>query len=150
MNKRINVRGIIVKENKIYFIHRIKNKEDYYVFPGGGLENTETIQDGLERELKEEINIKVDIIKELYQLEREESIDHYILCNHKSGHFGVSDGPEYTSPEYKDRGQYIPCSLNIEELEQYNIVPEIIKKALIDDISKGINLDQVDLKTFYL
>lgn len=150
MKKRISVRGIIINKDEIYFIHRIKNDEEYYVFPGGGLEEGETMNEGLIRELKEEINVKVNIIKELYKLEREESIEYYILCKHISGKFGISNGPEYVSLEYKDNGKYIPCSININNLTNYNIVPKAIKDALIKDITEDTNLDNISIKKFYL
>ena len=149
MDKRISVRGIIINDNKMYFIYRVKENDDYYVFPGGGLEAGETINECLVRELKEEINIEVDIVKELYRLEREDSVEYYILCKHISGVFGVSDGPEYVSLEYKNRGQYIPCTLNLNELQQYNIVPEVIKNSLFDDINKN-DLKKVKFKKIYL
>ena len=58
---RTNVRvsAVILKEDEILLIHRFKNGEEYWVFPGGGVEDTETAQEGIVREVKEETNLDV-------------------------------------------------------------------------------------------
>ena len=57
----VRVSAIIIEDNKILLIHRKKNGEEYWVFPGGGVEDFETVVEGLIREVKEETN--QDIIK---------------------------------------------------------------------------------------
>lgn len=58
---RTNVRvsAIILRDNKILLIHRRKNGEEYWVFPGGGVEDTETAEKGIIREVKEETGLDV-------------------------------------------------------------------------------------------
>lgn len=58
---RTNVRtsAIILRGNKILLIHRKKEGEEYWVFPGGGVEDTETSEEGIVREVKEETNLDV-------------------------------------------------------------------------------------------
>ena len=58
---RIRVAGIVPLKNGFAFMHRkdvIKRKDfqDYYTFPGGGLEEGETLEEGTIREIKEELN----------------------------------------------------------------------------------------------
>lgn len=58
MNIEILVRAIIQdKEGKVLLCQR--NGKDYYFFPGGHVEWGETAVQALERELKEELDIKV-------------------------------------------------------------------------------------------
>lgn len=61
--KRIAVRGVIKKENKYAMIHSAKYGE--YKFPGGGMEDGETREDTLIREVREETGlvVKEDSIK---------------------------------------------------------------------------------------
>ena len=42
-----------------------KDYQEYYTFPGGGLEENETPQEGVIREIEEEFGIKVKVIKKL-------------------------------------------------------------------------------------
>jgi ADP-ribose pyrophosphatase YjhB (NUDIX family) len=51
MNQR--VRGIIIKDEKIVLIERVKGDRTYYIFPGGGVEEGETILQALHREMTE-------------------------------------------------------------------------------------------------
>jgi ADP-ribose pyrophosphatase YjhB (NUDIX family) len=51
MNQR--VRGIIIENGKIVLIERVKGDKTYYIFPGGGVEEGETILQALHREMKE-------------------------------------------------------------------------------------------------
>ena len=67
---RIRVAGIIFMNNGIALMHRkdvIKRKDyqEYYTFPGGGLEEGETPEEGTIREIKEEFGINVKIVKKL-------------------------------------------------------------------------------------
>ena len=70
---RIRVAGIVPLKNGFAFMHRkdvIKRKDfqDYYTFPGGGLEEGETLEEGTIREIKEEFGINVKIVKKLYEM----------------------------------------------------------------------------------
>lgn len=55
--RRPSVRGIIIKNGKIAMIHSLKY--DYYKFPGGGIEQDESQQDALIREVREESGLVV-------------------------------------------------------------------------------------------
>ncbi len=53
---RPTVRGIIEKDGKLALVH---SEEDYYGFPGGGIEDGETYEEALIREVKEETGLVV-------------------------------------------------------------------------------------------
>ena len=65
MNKISVVAGIIYFENEILCVQRPKNKYEYisekYEFPGGKIEDGETMEEALKRELLEELSLIVDI-----------------------------------------------------------------------------------------
>ena len=54
---RPTVRGIIEKDGKLALIH--KREFDYYAFPGGGIDEGETYEEALIREVKEETGLIV-------------------------------------------------------------------------------------------
>ena len=78
-------RGIIIKDNKILLGY--ETKEDQYIIPGGGIENNESIEECLIREIKEETGIIID--NHIYYLEIEElflnmkHINHYFFVDIK-------------------------------------------------------------------
>tara|TARA_R110000796_G_scaffold252631_1_gene389228 strand:- start:116486 stop:116905 length:420 start_codon:yes stop_codon:yes gene_type:complete len=64
------VAAIIYFENKILCVQRPKNKLSYiskkFEFPGGKIEDGETLKEALIRELNEELNFKPDNISDLF------------------------------------------------------------------------------------
>lgn len=67
-SRRINVRGIIYQDGKI-FAQQLKNNEHDYEFwctPGGGLNDGEALSDGLRREMIEETGIAPKIGRLLF------------------------------------------------------------------------------------
>ena len=68
----IRVAGIVPMKDGFVLMHRkhvIRNKDyqEYYTFPGGHLEEFETLEEGVIREIKEEFGIHVSVIKKLYE-----------------------------------------------------------------------------------
>ncbi len=55
----VRVSAIIIKGDEILLMHRKKNGEEYWVFPGGGAEDNETLDEAIVREVKEETNLDV-------------------------------------------------------------------------------------------
>ena len=108
--ERIRVAGIIKINGGYAFMHRknvIKRKDfrEYYTFPGGGLEENETLEEGVIREIKEEFGIKVKVIKKLYEMysEKFSQREYFFLCEYESGVFGTGNGPEFSgNPKYKE------------------------------------------------
>ena len=63
MNTRIVLTGILRDKDLFLIVKRNENDDLYpgaWEFPGGHLENGETIKEGLKRELQEEINFTND------------------------------------------------------------------------------------------
>lgn len=85
MGKRVSSRAIIIENNKILVMFRRKIKEgkvkEYYVIPGGGKEENETLEENVKRELFEEMNIKIGILGYLGKYESENTVEHYFHCN---------------------------------------------------------------------
>lgn len=90
MNKRVSSRAIIIEDGKLLSMFRRKIKKDgtvkqYYVIPGGGLEENETLEENVIRELKEEFNVDIEIVKFLGKEEYEDTIANYFLCKIVNG-----------------------------------------------------------------
>ena len=119
--ERTRVAAILKMENGYAFMHRkdvIKRKDyqEYYTFPGGGLEENETPQEGVIREIEEEFGIKVKVIKKLYEIKSEKfnQLEIFYLCEYISGTFGTGTGPEFSNdPKHIDSGKYLPESIEV-------------------------------------
>lgn len=62
--KKINVVVAVIRDNdKILATKRLKGKfKDYWEFPGGKIEENETLHQALLREIKEEIDVEIDVL----------------------------------------------------------------------------------------
>lgn len=140
---RTRVAGIIPMNDGFVFMHRKnvkrnKDYQEYYTFPGGGLEEGETLEEGVIREVKEEFGIYVKVIKKLYELENDKlgMKEYFFLCEYVDGEFGTGEGEEFSNnPEYKDSGEYIPEIVKIEQISDLLILPLEIKEKFLEDIN---------------
>lgn len=67
MRTNFRVTGIVIREGKLLLIHRFRQGAEYYVFPGGGVEEGETWQEALAREMLEETGLALISYRYLYQ-----------------------------------------------------------------------------------
>jgi 8-oxo-dGTP pyrophosphatase MutT (NUDIX family) len=144
---RTRCAGLIKMDNGYAFMHRMNVKPtigtnkpygEYYVFPGGGLEENETFEECVKREILEELGIEVKVIKKLYEKNNNEVIQYVYLCEYVSGVFGTGTGPEFSGdPKYADRGDYIPTIVKKEDIENIRLVPEEFKNKLLEDLKNN-------------
>ena len=85
------VAAIIRKDNQYLIVQRNRNKHLglKWEFPGGKVNKNETFKEALFREIKEELNISINmhekIAKTKYKDDKIDIILHYYLCSYKSG-----------------------------------------------------------------
>lgn len=130
MKKRI--RAVIIENRKVLLIHRIKGEREYWVFPGGGEEESDQGNDAttLRRECTEELGIEVDP-GELFATEAlGDSEERFYFCSIKSGNVGTGKGPEF-QPGNEDKGKYLVEWLSRADLVNKKVLPEIIKEKLL-------------------
>ena len=78
--------GIVIKDGKLLLMHRFNKGREYWVFPGGGVEEGETPAQAAVREIYEETTIDVTINKLLYQIKWDTGEQNYFyLCEYVSG-----------------------------------------------------------------
>ena len=152
-------RGIIFIEDKpdgenqpqkrLLVIKRFKNEQEYYVFPGGHVDEGESARDAAKREVKEETNVKCEPVRHLYkynhtfktspdkanQHPRGIGMQSFYLCEYKSGKPGPTDAEEYTDTE-RTSGTYEPMLMDLETLKTADLRPASVKTQLLRDIEK--------------
>lgn len=132
MKKRVSSRAIIIEDNKLLTMFRRKVKKDgsvkeYYVIPGGGLEENETLEENVIRELKEEFNVDIEIVKFLSTEEYEDTIANYFLCKIVNGtpKLGGEELERMTSENY-----YEIRYIDLKDVDNYDINAKDIIKNL--------------------
>jgi 8-oxo-dGTP diphosphatase len=56
---KVRVAGLVIKNSRLLLLNHHKDRESYWVLPGGGVEFGERARKGLEREFREELGIRV-------------------------------------------------------------------------------------------
>ena len=121
-------------------IERHRGGLDYFVFPGGGVDEGETPEQGAIRETMEELGLEVVIKQKLAIIHFSQSDQLYYLVERVGGKFGTGTGEEFTDadPDNPDEGVYIPIWMPVEELPQHEkIFPESIAKLVLESRIKG-------------
>ena len=112
MNITNVVAAVIKKENLYLIAQRNRNKHLglQWEFPGGKVENSESFQDALIREVWEELNITVNvhekIAEENFKDEKIDVIIHYFLCSIKEGIINLTEHEDSLWVEKKNFHQY--------------------------------------------
>ena len=111
MDKFDVVAAIIIKNGKYFIAQRNRNKHMglSWEFPGGKVETGETFEIALKREIKEELNIEINIKNKLgeenYQDDKINVKLHYFICTHFNGEIILSeheDSAWVTKNEFKN------------------------------------------------
>ena len=135
----MNRAGAIIPYNDgIIVIQRIKgnrgNLQEYYVIPGGGQEDGETIEQATLREIKEELGIEVELTKKCYEIESQDKKQYFFVAKYKSGVIGTGTGEEMTNRDYEKYGAYIPKVIPKEDIKNINLLPIEIKDIILRDM----------------
>ena len=131
---RIRALGIVIKGDEVLLIHRNVHNQSYFVFPGGGVEQGETAEQGALREVYEETGIKAKLEKLVYRVTDENSEHNFYICSYISGELKPEqeEGGELNSPDSK-----LPSWNNIRDLASIKILPLEVRDWLIEDFQNN-------------
>ena len=79
LNNRPRAFAAIIENDCILMVQVVKGEKSYWTLPGGGLENEETFEQAVIREVQEEVNLKVKVIKHLYTNSYEQGLEKCFL-----------------------------------------------------------------------
>ena len=138
---RVRAGIVLIKDGKVALIERHRAGLDYYVFPGGGMDEGETPEQAAIRETMEELGIEVVIKQKVAEINLgPKSRQIYFLVEHVSGEFGTGTGEEFTDsdPNDPDEGIYVPIWMPIAELLQHvNIYPADLARLVVKSVRAG-------------
>ena len=66
MKNRKRAFAAIIRDNHILMVRVVNGIKEFWTLPGGGLEDGETYEDAVVREVLEEVNLKVTVVKHLF------------------------------------------------------------------------------------
>lgn len=139
---RIRPTAIIMRDNKILVMKRIRNDFEYFVFPGGHIEKYEGIsekeEETLVREVKEELNFDIKDFQEIHRITKFSPRDNrevesiFYLINNFSGELKLG-GPEVQ--RMKHGNFYYPTWYSKDEFEKLDpVYPDGIKEYILTNL----------------
>jgi ADP-ribose pyrophosphatase YjhB (NUDIX family) len=125
------LRGVIIHDNKVVLLHRIKKGREYYIFPGGHLIVNEDKRVAIQREIKEETGLSIDKdqVELLMKVEEEGAGPElfYLIKKVKDWDKLIKINPDQNDKEVNEI-----IELEIDSLKNFdNVYPkEVVKKVL--------------------
>ncbi len=149
-NMRHRVVGIIIKDRNILLMRRLKNGQEYYVFPGGGVEENESFVEALKRETKEELSIDIENPKLIFGLENQLKDqygghmtgypnEHYFLVENFTGQ------PELGGPEKEqmdDKNQYFLEWAELKDMKKIQEMKNLFPQEAVKKLSEFLRSSQ--------
>lgn len=138
---RIRAGIVLIKENKVALIERYRAGFHYYSFPGGGVDEGESVEQAAVREAMEELGVEVAIKQKVANVHiGYKSRQFYFLVEQTGGEFGTGTGEEFEVSNLDDpqKGRYIPIWMPIEEIAQHaNIYPVEVARLVVRAVKEG-------------
>ncbi len=128
--------SVIIENNKVALIKRVRAEQEYYVFPGGGIERGESPEQAAIRETFEELGVHISI-KDSLGIVNYNGEQYFFIAEVIGGTFGTGEGEEFKD-ECVDRGTYEPMWIELERLLSLDVRPiEIAEKVYAFCTLKG-------------
>jgi 8-oxo-dGTP pyrophosphatase MutT (NUDIX family) len=128
---RVRAVGIVLRGAKVLVMFRRKEGREYYTFPGGGVEDGESVEQAVIRELGEETTVVAEAERLLYHHIIDDGSEQYFyLCRYVSGEPSIHPG----SPEaerMKAGNYYDPRWVPLVDLPGMLVYPLEVRDRLV-------------------
>jgi len=133
-------RAIIIENDKILVMHRSKEGSEYFTLVGGRVNEDESLEDGVKREVREETGLEVINTQQVFYEEHPEPYNHqYIFLCEVSPHGDVSL-QEYSEENMLNRLQtniHTPIWVPVNSFGHLPFRTPQLQEAIVKSLSKG-------------
>jgi 8-oxo-dGTP pyrophosphatase MutT (NUDIX family) len=125
---------VLIESGRVAVIERHLGTDTWYLLPGGGAEDGETVEEAAIREAREELGIDVRlggvVARVLFDRGNGTSSQVYFRATRVGGTFGTGDGREYSLPRDHPSGTYRPTWLELPTTAHLDVRPRSLFAAL--------------------
>ncbi|ENQ8704908.1 MULTISPECIES: NUDIX domain-containing protein [Vibrio] len=127
--QRVSALMVNCQNGYILLIKRFKEGRNYWVFPGGGVEVEELLEEAIVREVFEETSLRIDNYQEIFSVVNRGRKEHFYLVNVPFFDPKLSShSPEYEAQSSSNRYELTWVKLN--DLSKLNLVPVEAKEIV--------------------
>jgi 8-oxo-dGTP pyrophosphatase MutT (NUDIX family) len=142
---RTRAAGIVFKDDVLLVMFRRKNGREYYTFPGGGVEERESPEDAVVREIYEEATVVVDTPALVYELHRGSgnardalpSREFFYRCVYQSGVPALGSDSIECAIFDKEKNYFEPKWVKSSDLADMLLLPPEVAMQLLHDMAHG-------------
>lgn len=120
--------AIIISKQRILLIHRIRVLKEYYVFPGGHIEEGESAEEACIREVLEETGLDTAWLQFAFDFPGPTRIAHYFFVQVRPGTLALI-GPEVLKQSEENR--YLQEWIPLAKIGEINLRPAAVQNALV-------------------
>ncbi|QRZ22666.1 NUDIX domain-containing protein [Vibrio sp. sp1] len=134
--QRVSALMVNRQNAEIILIKRFKEGRDYWVFPGGGVEPEERLEQAIVREVFEETSLRIDNYQEIFSVVNRGREEHFFLVNVQLFEPRLSaHSPERAIQSSTNRYELTWVKFN--DLSKLNLVPVEAKEILSSLVSQA-------------
>jgi ADP-ribose pyrophosphatase YjhB (NUDIX family) len=124
---------VVLDGDRLAVIERTRAGAHYFVLPGGGVEDGESVEDAAVREAFEELGVHVSLVGLVAVVdatgEGSTSRQHHFAATITGGRFGAGTGPELQGHD-PSRGSYRPTWIDLGSTDRLDVRPRPLLDAL--------------------
>ena len=129
--------AILIHDNSLALMERHRAGLHYFTFPGGGVNEGETPEEAVVREVHEELGVKVRVLRLVAKVWFRGNPQFFFLVEQMGGEFGTGTGEEYSSERDPARGSYKPLWMPLADVPARNVLPHSVAGLVIRSHPRG-------------
>jgi mutator protein MutT len=133
---RVRSAAVLIQNNSLALIERHRAGLHYFTFPGGGVDEGESPEQAVVREVREELGVEVRVVRLVAKVWFRGNRQLFFLVEQVGGEFGTGTGEEYASDHDPASGSYEPVWMSLAEIPANNVLPQpvaaLVVKSLVD------------------
>lgn len=126
--RRIRVGAVILDRGRLLLMRRVKRGHEYIVFAGGGVERGETIRAALQREIREEFSLEIEVGPVIVRRVNSGQLEYYFFVPVFRGQPKLG-GEE--SLLHSEHNQYHPTWYPLEAVPRLPIYPASVRWGVL-------------------
>lgn len=133
------VRAVVVKDGALLVMHRNKFGHEYYTLVGGGVNQHETPEQAVHREIHEETGLDVSIIRQVFVEEAGAPYGTQLvyLCEYQSGDIALQADSEEAQINKLGQNLYTPMWLPLEQLPSVEFLSPRLQRHVLAGLRDG-------------